>query len=67
MPALVVQGERDAFGRPGELPPGPYRLHVVPDADHGLAVLKRGPVSQDDALRGLISAVRDFVGEIAGR
>jgi uncharacterized protein len=67
LPALVVQGDRDPFGRPEELPPGPYRLHVVPGADHGLAVLKRAPVSQDDALRGVVNVVQDFIEKIARR
>jgi uncharacterized protein len=67
LPALVVQGERDAFGRPAELPPGSYRLHVVRDADHGLAVSKRGPVTQEEALTALTEAVTAFVREIGAR
>ncbi len=34
-PLLVVQGERDAFGRPAQLPAGP-QIVVVAGADHGL-------------------------------
>ena len=34
VPVLVVQGEQDAFGRPGEFPPG-TRLAAIPGADHG--------------------------------
>lgn len=41
VPVLVVQGERDTFGRPAEFAPlklGPnVRLHPVPAAGHGLA------------------------------
>jgi uncharacterized protein len=44
VPTLVVQGERDAFGRPDEFPPD-RELAVVPAADHGFAVPRRGPVS----------------------
>ena len=33
-PTLVVQGERDPFGRPEEFP-GDVELAVVPEADHG--------------------------------
>lgn len=36
VPVLVLQGERDPFGRPGELPRGP-RVLPVPGADHGFA------------------------------
>jgi predicted alpha/beta-hydrolase family hydrolase len=37
VPVLVVQGERDPFGRPGEFPAG-TELRTVPGADHGFAV-----------------------------
>jgi predicted alpha/beta-hydrolase family hydrolase len=37
VPVLVVQGERDAFGRPAEFPDA-TRLHVVAGADHALRV-----------------------------
>jgi uncharacterized protein len=67
LPVLVAQGERDPFGRPSELPPGPYRLHVVPDADHGLAVTRRGVVSQAEVLTGLAEAVAEFVRENSPR
>lgn len=40
VPTLVVQGERDPFGGPGEFPPGRYDLAVVPHADHGMKVAK---------------------------
>lgn len=44
VPVLIVQGERDAFGTPGELGPilremnAPVTLHVIPGGDHSLAV-----------------------------
>jgi len=38
VPTLVVQGERDTFGRPDEFPSGPYHLVSVPNADHSMAV-----------------------------
>ncbi len=47
VPTLVVQGERDPFGRPEEFPPD-VELTVVPGADHGFAVPKRGPVSPEE-------------------
>src|SRR5688500_15108858 len=46
-PLLIIQGERDAFGTPGELRPhldamkADVRLHVIPRADHSLAVRGR--------------------------
>ncbi len=66
VPTLVVQGERDAFGRPEEFP-SDHELTVVPGADHGFAVAKRGPISQEDAFGIIVEAtlewiVRDVVG-----
>lgn len=41
VPALVVQGERDAFGSPDDIraarPPRTVTIHAVPGATHGLA------------------------------
>ena len=45
VPVLVVQGERDSFGGPPELPDGP-QVVPVPGADHGLKVPSSGPLSQ---------------------
>ena len=71
VPRLVVQGERDAFGRPEEFPDG-HELAVVPDADHGLKVPKRGAISQEDAMGIVVEAtlewiVRDVVGNRTAR
>ncbi|HEX5560486.1 MAG TPA: alpha/beta family hydrolase [Nocardioidaceae bacterium] len=60
LPTLVVQGERDAFGRPEEFPPD-VELTVVPGADHGFAVPRRGPVSAEEALAVVVEAVLEFV------
>ena len=60
LPTLVVQGERDSFGRPEEFPPD-RELTVVPGADHGFKVPRRGPVSQDEALGIIVEAVLEFV------
>ena len=47
VPVLVVQGERDPFGSPEEIRsagmPARAQLHVVPGADHGMAVRKGDP------------------------
>jgi predicted alpha/beta-hydrolase family hydrolase len=74
VPTLVVQGERDTFGRPEEFPDGLHHVDmtVVPGADHGLKVPKGGPVSQDEAEEIVVEAtlewiVREVVGESAGR
>lgn len=60
MPTLVVQGERDAFGRPEEFPED-VDLTVVPLADHGFKVPKRGEVSQEDALGIIVEATLEWV------
>jgi predicted alpha/beta-hydrolase family hydrolase len=60
VPTLVVQGERDPFGRPEEFP-ADRRLAVVPGADHGFAVLARGPVTAEDAMAVIVEAVLEFV------
>jgi predicted alpha/beta-hydrolase family hydrolase len=67
VPTLVVQGERDTFGRPGDFPAGPdqpFRLRPVPGADHGFAVLKAGPVGQDEALALLVSEVTSWLDDL---
>jgi len=71
---LVVQGERDPFGGPEEFPDDldHVDMSVVPGGDHGFAVPKRGPISQDEADGIVVEAtlewiVRDVVGESADR
>ncbi|HWJ08087.1 MAG TPA: alpha/beta family hydrolase [Nocardioides sp.] len=73
VPTLVVQGERDPFGRPEEFPdplPGRTDLAVVPGADHGLAVPKRGPVTEEEAMAIVVEStlewiIREVVGNAA--
>jgi uncharacterized protein len=72
VPTLVIQGERDAFGRPEEFPPDHHELTVVPGGDHAFKVPKRGDISQEDAYGILVEAtlewiVRDVVGNRTGR
>ncbi|MFD6418420.1 alpha/beta family hydrolase [Streptomyces sp. NPDC060194] len=62
-PTLVVQGGRDPFGRPEEFPEGPHRLVEVPHGDHGFAVPKRAPLTQEEALAGLVAAVGGWLRE----
>ncbi|MGH3367169.1 MAG: alpha/beta hydrolase family protein [Nocardioidaceae bacterium] len=60
VPTLVVQGDRDVFGKPDDFP-STVDLTVVPGADHGFATLKRGEVSQDEALGVLVEAVLEWI------
>jgi predicted alpha/beta-hydrolase family hydrolase len=55
-PLLVVQGERDPFGRPEEFP-ATVPVAVVPAADHGFAVPRSGPVTRPEALECLLREV----------
>ncbi|MFJ8883543.1 alpha/beta family hydrolase [Streptomyces sp. NPDC102402] len=61
VPTLVVQGGRDPFGRPEEFPPGEHGLVGVPYADHGFAVPKKAPLTQDQALEALTGAVAGWL------
>ena len=70
VPCLVIQGENDPFGAPGEFPSG-VDLAVVPAADHGLRVPKSAGLGQDDALAIVLEAtlewiVREVVGNPRG-
>jgi uncharacterized protein len=70
VPTLVIQGERDPFGRPEEFPeslPPLIDFAVVPEADHGLAVPKRAAVTQDVALDIVVETTLEWiVREIVG-
>ncbi|MET9504711.1 alpha/beta family hydrolase [Streptomyces sp. NPDC006622] len=65
VPALVVQGGNDPFGRPEEFPEGTYELVGVPYGDHGFAVPKRAPVTQDEALETITAAVVQWAVSLA--
>lgn len=60
VPTLVVQGERDPFGGPGEFPAG-TRLLPVPEADHGFKVPARSALGQAGSLELLVAGVRDWM------
>lgn len=60
VPTLVVQGERDPFGLPEEFPPD-IDLAVVPEADHGFAVPKRGEIGQEAALAVIVEATLEWI------
>jgi predicted alpha/beta-hydrolase family hydrolase len=66
VPTLVVQGERDPFGTPEELPPG-FDVAVVPWADHSMKVPKSAPLTHQEALAVVLEATLEWVvREIAG-
>lgn len=66
VPTLVIQGERDAMGRPEEFP-ADVDLAVVPAADHSFKVPARAPVSQAEAIEVVVeSALEWIVREVAG-
>ena len=60
VPTLVIQGERDPFGGPEDFPPD-RELTVVPGADHGFRVPKRGLVSREEAMAIIVEAVLEWV------
>ncbi|CAL9455952.1 hypothetical protein SUDANB105_02528 [Streptomyces sp. enrichment culture] len=62
---LVVQGGNDPWGKPAEFPDGDFELVEVPYADHGLAVPKRAPLDQDEALAVVTDAVVKWTGSLA--
>ncbi|MEV8526008.1 MULTISPECIES: alpha/beta hydrolase family protein [unclassified Streptomyces] len=70
VPTLVVQGGSDPFGRPAEFPApdafpdGAYELVEVPFADHGFAVPKRAPLTQEDALAVITDAAGAWLGAL---
>jgi predicted alpha/beta-hydrolase family hydrolase len=60
VPALVLQGERDSFGRPAEFP-SDVDLIPVPDADHSFGVPKSSGRKRTEILSGVATAVADWV------
>ncbi|CAM5705898.1 alpha/beta hydrolase family protein [Streptomyces purpurascens] len=64
VPALVVQGGNDPFGKPEEFPAGSYELVEVPYGDHGFAVPKRAEISQDEAVALITDAVVEWTGSL---
>ena len=56
----MIQGEKDAFGTPEEFPDH-HDLTVVPGADHGFKVPKRGVLSEEEALAIIVDATLEWV------
>jgi predicted alpha/beta-hydrolase family hydrolase len=65
VPTLVVQGERDVFGKPAELP-STVQMTVVPDADHGFAVPKRASLTQEETLALIVEATLEWLTRTVG-
>ncbi|MFF6775953.1 alpha/beta family hydrolase [Streptomyces sp. NPDC012637] len=64
VPTLVVQGGNDPFGKPAEFPPGDHTLVEVPYGDHGFAVPKRAPITQDEALDMIVREVAGWIASL---
>jgi predicted alpha/beta-hydrolase family hydrolase len=60
LPMLVVQGERDSFGRPDDFPTS-VEMVAIPDADHGFAVPKRAALSEEETLAVVVEAVIEWI------
>ena len=68
MPALILQGTRDPFGRPAAvrnyaLPPN-VRIHWLADGDHSFKPRKSSGVTEAANLAEAVSAMVDFVTEL---
>jgi len=67
-PTLVVQGERDSFGRRAEvetygLSPA-VQLHWIPDGDHSFKPTKRSGLSEQANLQEAIAAADQFMASV---
>lgn len=60
VPTLVVQGERDTFGRPEEFP-SDLDLAVVPAADHGFKVPARSGVTEAEAMAIIVESTLEWI------
>jgi uncharacterized protein len=60
VPTLLIQGERDAFGRPEEFP-ADRELTIVPGGDHSFRVPKRGDITQEEALGLIVEATLEWI------
>ena len=66
VPALIVQGERDPFGRPDEVKTYSLSKKVevvwIPDGDHSLKPRKKSGRTEEDNLQLAMDAAVEFVG-----
>lgn len=67
VPVLIVQGERDAFGTPGELRsvipqiPAPVTLHAVAGGSHSLAAPKSAGLAQEDVYAAVVRTIAAWI------
>lgn len=60
VPTLVVQGERDSFGRPEQFPTD-VDMAVVPAADHGFKVPARSGVTEAEAMGIIVESTLEWI------
>jgi predicted alpha/beta-hydrolase family hydrolase len=64
-PCLVIQGERDSFGRPYEVEgyalSGSVQVQWIPDGDHSFKPTKRSGLREGDNLKQAIAAADQFM------
>ena len=65
VPTLVVQGERDPFGRPEELPEH-LDVAIVPGADHEFRIAKSAPLSNEEGLTIIAESVAEWIARTVG-
>lgn len=65
VPVLVIQGESDPFGGPGEFPAG-TDLVVVPGGDHSFKVPRRVGVSPEQAMDIIVQGTIDWITRLVG-
>jgi hypothetical protein len=67
---LIVQGSRDAFGRPEELEPvlrvllPTPTLHVVPGGDHSFKITRAGKPAQVAVYDAINEAIVSWIGAL---
>lgn len=70
-PTLILQGERDPFGKPEEIAgyelPDPVEIRWIPDGDHSFVPRKRSGHTKTANLELAVNAISDFVARIAQR
>jgi predicted alpha/beta-hydrolase family hydrolase len=67
VPTLVLQGDRDAFGGPGDFPAqGPFALQRMPFADHSMRVPAAAPLTQRETFTLMAERVERWLRRLAG-
>ncbi|MGW0228896.1 alpha/beta hydrolase family protein [Actinopolymorpha singaporensis] len=68
VPTLVVQGERDAFGGPRNMPRGrkDQKVVAVPGADHSFVVPRSAPITQEEALTLIAESTLEWIARTTG-